>query len=479
MLKSFFRRRWTLRLTVVIGAAVGASMAALLAFSYFSATTTAEANTVAAATLPQGATPSVSVVGSDVQITFDTVSVDSTEIQGYDVLRYTGNTATSVAISGTCSISDGTVTCTDSPGNGTWRYTDTPKYNSWVGIESDKSDLVSPVTDHDPPVVTLATASGDYSSSGTTYDGEIAWANGTIHGTANDTGGSGLASVAVSIRQVDGGKYWDGSGFTSAVQVWNTATGTTSWSLPFPPSNFPDGGAYTITAQATDGASNTTPTSSRTVNVDYDQAHTLFVSTSGSDSTGDGGLGSPYASIAKALSETQPSAPLNVIAVAVGNYPSTVTIAGPVTDVIIRGGYDSSSWLRSAPGSNTVTITGDGNGGDPNTASRVGVYVPAGFSPNLEQLTIESGDPSGPAGSAYGVLADGGSRAEVRPRSRTPLSSRLRRSRARCGDIGSGGLQRIRWSKCQHRHDHRLLAARRRAPAGGTAGVAAPPLAGQ
>ena len=77
MLKPFFRRRWTLRLTVVIGAAVGASMAALLAFSYFSATTTAEANTVAAATLPQGATPSVSVVGSDVQITFDTVSVDA------------------------------------------------------------------------------------------------------------------------------------------------------------------------------------------------------------------------------------------------------------------------------------------------------------------------------------------------------------------------------------------------------------------
>ena len=76
MLKPLFRRRWALRLTVLLGAAVGASMAALLAFSFFSATTPAEANTVAAATLPKGNQPNQpTVTGGTVTITFSTVSV--------------------------------------------------------------------------------------------------------------------------------------------------------------------------------------------------------------------------------------------------------------------------------------------------------------------------------------------------------------------------------------------------------------------
>lgn len=72
-----------------------------------------------------------------------------------------------------------------------------------------------------------------------------------ICGTAVDTGG-GVASVAVSIRQASG-NYWDGSGFASASEVMLPASGTNSWTIAFPATNFPTESAYTVRAVATDG----------------------------------------------------------------------------------------------------------------------------------------------------------------------------------------------------------------------------------
>jgi len=77
----------------------------------------------------------------------------------------------------------------------------------------------------------------------------------TICGTAADTT-SGVASIEVSVKD-PGGNYWDGDGFDSATEVLNAATGTTSWSLAFPATNFPANGDYTVRAVATDGAGNT------------------------------------------------------------------------------------------------------------------------------------------------------------------------------------------------------------------------------
>ncbi len=88
---------------------------------------------------------------------------------------------------------------------------------------------------------------------GSTY-ANAAWNAGcasAICGTAVDTGG-GVASVAVSIRQASG-NYWDGSSFASASEVLLPASGTTSWTLAFPATNFPTEGAYTVRAVATDG----------------------------------------------------------------------------------------------------------------------------------------------------------------------------------------------------------------------------------
>jgi hypothetical protein len=83
------------------------------------------------------------------------------------------------------------------------------------------------------------------------------WNNGctsTICGTASDTG-SGVTSVAVSVRQ-GSGNYWDGTGFNSATEVLLPATGTASWTLDFPATNFPAEGSYTVRAVAPDGAGN-------------------------------------------------------------------------------------------------------------------------------------------------------------------------------------------------------------------------------
>lgn len=87
----------------------------------------------------------------------------------------------------------------------------------------------------------------------------------TICGTATDKG-SAIASVSVSVRSGTG-SYWNGTSFASSTEVLLTASGTTSWSLPFPAGNFPTDGAYTVRALAT-SASGTTASSSNTFTFD-------------------------------------------------------------------------------------------------------------------------------------------------------------------------------------------------------------------
>jgi predicted phage tail protein len=75
-----------------------------------------------------------------------------------------------------------------------------------------------------------------------------------VCGTADD-GGSGVSQVEVSVRRGTG-NYWDGTAFASPTEVFFTANGTTSWSLPFPASNFGQKGNYTVRVRATDGVGN-------------------------------------------------------------------------------------------------------------------------------------------------------------------------------------------------------------------------------
>lgn len=74
-------------------------------------------------------------------------------------------------------------------------------------------------------------------------------------GTAQDDG-SGVASVSLSLQQVSTGKYWTGTGFSSASAVLVPASGTTSWSYAFPAGSFPADGDYTVVVRSVDVAGN-------------------------------------------------------------------------------------------------------------------------------------------------------------------------------------------------------------------------------
>jgi hypothetical protein len=72
-------------------------------------------------------------------------------------------------------------------------------------------------------------------------------------GSASDA--TGVASVQVALLQQSSGKYWSGSGFTLASQVFQTSNGTTPWRYPVALSNLTDG-SYTVSVRATDSLGN-------------------------------------------------------------------------------------------------------------------------------------------------------------------------------------------------------------------------------
>ncbi len=67
---------------------------------------------------------------------------------------------------------------------------------------------------------------------------------------------SGVASNKVSVRQVSTGKYWNGSAFASATEVFGTVDGFTSWRYAMPA--LPAEGSYVVHARSTDAVGNTT-----------------------------------------------------------------------------------------------------------------------------------------------------------------------------------------------------------------------------
>ena len=95
---------------------------------------------------------------------------------------------------------------------------------------------------------TFPAAAGNYNVAG--------WAAGCapdgICGTASDVD-SAVQQVAISIRQ-GAGNYWNGASFSSGTEVWNVATGTTSWNYGF--TGFPADGSYTVRVRVTDTAAN-------------------------------------------------------------------------------------------------------------------------------------------------------------------------------------------------------------------------------
>lgn len=110
--------------------------------------------------------------------------------------------------------------------------------------------VVDQTPSSNPPTITMTAP-----LTGKSY-GAASWAascsGGGICGTAADKNGVARVTVAVK-KQGAGGRYWNGTGFTSNSAVHLVASGTTSWRLAMP---LPADGGYDVWVIATDGLGN-------------------------------------------------------------------------------------------------------------------------------------------------------------------------------------------------------------------------------
>lgn len=174
-----------------------------------------------------------------------------------------------VTAAGSCAnpLDQATTSCIDVPTSGTYTYRVTAHWRSWSQAATSAAisvDVIAPASTISFPAAAGYNASRWNSS-------PCGGGSGAICGTAqDDLGGSGVSRVQVSI-QGPGGLYWTGTGFNGLAEQTFAATGTTSWSLPFPSSNFvlSGDGTYVVRSYAADAADNIqTPGSSVTFVID-------------------------------------------------------------------------------------------------------------------------------------------------------------------------------------------------------------------
>jgi hypothetical protein len=98
----------------------------------------------AAAVVPTGATPSASVSGTSVLVSWSAASLSSgTSVAGYTVSRYDATTDAQAVVGAGCSGVVTTTSCTEtSVPAGNWVYTDTPVEVNWTGAASGQSSAV-------------------------------------------------------------------------------------------------------------------------------------------------------------------------------------------------------------------------------------------------------------------------------------------------------------------------------------------------
>jgi hypothetical protein len=370
---------------VVSGSSNQASAAALTDHVAPVVTVTAPANNSAA----QTTTPTLS--GAAGNLVGDSATVNVTVKQGASIIRTFAVTRsgatwsvgpTQWAATSPTSLADGT-------------YTVQATQSDWASNTGTSNTNTFTVDNNAPTVTITAPVNGQiYNSSGTTFvTGSLATWGGSITGTATD-GGSGVANVKVSIKRDSTGLYWNGSSFSAASENLITATGTGSWSLAFATANFPAGGSYTVRAVGTDVANNTSAGTSKSMNVDYDPGQTVFVASTGTDANSGLTTTLPKATIAAGLQAAQSNSRTWVV-VAAGSYATQLNITGASygNSKILAGGFSSSTWLRAAPGTNTVTIS----------AAGTAVIVDGHTGETFQQLTMSASKDGVVGNSTYGM----------------------------------------------------------------------------
>ena len=205
---------------------------------------------------------SVHVVWSAVTLSPSAPSVDPEVTFTVERKPATGSTWAYVCGTGATPKPYNVLSCDDTPpATDTYDYRVVGRLRSWT---SPGTASVSVVVDTAPPTSTITFPGG------TVYT-PASWnasCSSSICGTATDTDGSGLQKVELSLRR-GSGNYWNGSSFSSSAVVWNSASGTSAWTYALAASTFPADDTYTVSARATDNASNVqSPVSSQTFTID-------------------------------------------------------------------------------------------------------------------------------------------------------------------------------------------------------------------
>ena len=248
----------TRRRSLVLLGVAAALATATAAWAYWSAAGAGSAQ-AGAATLnaPTGVSASATAGAGTVHLAWTGSTLSTGQpAAGYYAQRVRVADGATAAACGTSPASPTSATACDDRGvpDGTYHYVVTAVFGTWSAA-SGNSDDVTVVGDVTAPAVTLTFPQDGTAQSAAGWSGGCATAG--ICGTASDA--SGVASVALSVRQGASGLYWGGSAFNQSAETFLPATGTTSWSLAFAR---PPDGSYTVHVRATDTTGNTTPAGS-------------------------------------------------------------------------------------------------------------------------------------------------------------------------------------------------------------------------
>src|SRR2546423_8589133 len=142
-------RRLTRRRLVIVAVAAAAAATAAGAWGYWSATASAGSKGVAAAaSVNQGATPSVSAtaIGREVSVSWGASTLSNgASVSGYLIRRYpSGGGLPTISPVGTCTGTVAATSCVDDDvPPGTWVYSVVPVVGSWRGPEGVTSGTVT------------------------------------------------------------------------------------------------------------------------------------------------------------------------------------------------------------------------------------------------------------------------------------------------------------------------------------------------
>ena len=217
-----------------------------------------------ATSLPAGPTPSTSVTGRNVTVSWAKVTLpNGSDVSGYRVRRYNASTGAEATISSSCNVMIATLTCTESAvAPGSWRYGVAPVQGNWVGPEGTRS-----------PAVTVSGPAMSFTSST-----NLTSLPGTLSG--NLAGFVSGASVTFRLDNATTGTVLTGSTNPSAFG----ASGAATFSVTIPQGT--SNGSHTVYTVANNGES---ASATIGVNVEAPTPTDLVTTNTG----GSGGLGRP------------------------------------------------------------------------------------------------------------------------------------------------------------------------------------------